>query len=95
MSDIELKLTRSNYKFHAKLNELGFNDKILRIKKFETKLNNSNKIKKAIMMPISKSLISLKREIDYKNNDIKVFVNSRRPNEDRYTSSKSNQFFNM
>ena len=59
MFDIELNLTKSNYTIHAKLNELVFNDNILRIKKFKTKLNKSNKIKKAIMMLISKSLIRL------------------------------------
>ena len=40
MFDIELKLTKSNYTIHAKLNELKFNDNILRNKNFELSIEN-------------------------------------------------------
>lgn len=74
MSNILLKLTKSDYTFPIKMNEIDFNENIVRLKKFEKNIALCNHKNKAILMPISRSLISLKREKSFKNDDIQVNI---------------------
>ena len=50
MSNILLKLTKSDYTFPIKMNEIDFNENIVRLKKFEKNIALCNHKNKAISM---------------------------------------------